>query len=303
MAVKHSLYHEAGQVVVDQERCTLCGLCVKTCPAEVLSIDESAVQQDNEIGFGCIACGHCMMVCPEECITVSGRNLVAEDIKPLSLPEERADAQSLQALLESRRSVRRFSEKPVEPELLEQIVAMASTAPMGVPPWDVGVTTVAGFDEVRDLAQEVITGYRGMRKIFRPGLLKLVRPFIGRSRYEQFSSFILPLAEMYIETWDEGRDTVFWGAPAVMLFHHSPFAGETDAVIACTYAMLAAESLGLGSCMIGGAPPVIQRNKRLCAKLGIPEGSSPVLALILGYSTVPFRRGVKRRFLSDNVKN
>ena len=63
------------------------------------------------------------------------------------------------------------------------------------------------------------------------------------------------------------------------------------------------KSLGLGSCMIGGAPPIIQRNKGLCAKLEIPEGSSPALALILGYSTVPFRRGIKRRFLSDNVKN
>jgi ferredoxin len=299
MAVKHSLYHEAGQALVDQERCTLCGLCVQTCPAEVLSIEEPAVRQNNEVGFGCISCGHCMMVCPQECITVSGRNLVAEDLKPLPLPEERADARSFQALLASRRSVRRFSERPVESELLEQIVAMASSAPMGIPPWDVGVTTVAGFDAVRELAGEVVVGYQGLRKIFRPGLLKLMRPFIGRSRTEQFRDFILPLAETYIETWGEGRDTVFWGAPAVMLFHHTPFAGEADAVIACTYAMLAAESLGLGSCMIGGAPPVIQRNKALCARLDIPEGSTPALALILGYSAVPFKRAITRRFLQE----
>ena len=295
MAVKHSLYNETGMVAVDRERCTLCGLCVKTCPAEVLSIEEGAVRQ-NEVGFGCIACGHCMMVCPEECIAVSGRNLVGEDLKPLPLPEERADARSLKALLQSRRSVRRFSDRPVEPELLDQVVAMASTAPMGIPPWDVGVTTVAGFDAVRRLAAEVVGGYRGMLKIFRPGLLKLMRPFIGRARYEQFNDFILPLADMYLKTWDEGRDTVFWGAPAVMLFHHSPYAGEPDAVIACTYAMLAAESLGLGSCVIGGAPPILQRNKGFCAKLGMPEGNSPALALILGYSSVPFKRTITRRF-------
>ncbi|PLX85572.1 MAG: nitroreductase, partial [Desulfuromonas sp.] len=208
----------------------------------------------------------------------------------------RADAASLKALLAARRSVRRFRERPVEPELLAEVVAVASSAPMGVPPWDVGVVTVDGADAVRKLAGEVVAGYRGMVKIFRPGILKVMRPFIGRARYEQFSSFIVPLAHKYLESWDEGRDTVFYGAPAALIFHYSPYAGEADAVIACTYAMLAAESHGLGSCMVGGAPPILQRNRDLCAGLGIPEGNTPALVLILGYSAVPFKRGIVRRF-------
>ena len=295
MAVKHSLYREEGQVVVDQERCTRCGLCVKTCAAEVLSIESGTVVQQS-VGFGCIACGHCMMVCPEECITVSGRNLSPIDLRPLPPVEERADADALAALMAARRSVRRFADRPVEPELLERIVAMASSAPMGIPPSDVGVVTVVGFEAVHELAGQVVEGYRRITKVFRPGLLKLFKPLLGQARYEQFADFILPLAAMYLETWDEGRDTVFWGAPAVMFFSHSPYADAPDAVIACTYAMLAAESLGLGSTMIGGAPPMLQRNKPLCRELGIPEGHTPVLALILGYSAVPFRRAVVRRF-------
>jgi nitroreductase/NAD-dependent dihydropyrimidine dehydrogenase PreA subunit len=295
MAVKHSLYHETGKLSVDMEQCTLCGVCVKTCPAEVLQIEDEALQQ-VDAGFGCIACGHCMMVCQQECITVSGRNLSPEDLQPLPPQNARADAESLQALLTARRSVRRFNDQPVAPEQIEQIIAMASTAPMGIPPWDVGVVTINGFDAVRELAGEVVEGYRGMLKIFRPGMLKLMRPFMGQARFDQFSDFIVPLAHNYIESWDEGRDTVFWGAPAVLIFHYSAYAGEPDAVIACTYAMLAAESLGLGSCVIGGAPPVLQRNKALCAKLGIPQGNKLALALVLGSSAVPFKRGIVRRF-------
>ena len=295
MAVKHSLYHETGKLSVDRERCTLCGVCVKNCAVEVLQIEDKAVQQINA-GFGCVACGHCMMVCPEGCITVSGRNLSAADLQPLPQQEARADAESLKALLIARRSVRRFSDQPVEPELLEQVIAMASTAPMGIPPWDVGVVTINGFEEVRGLAEEVVEGYRGMLKLFRPGALKMMRPFMGQARYEQFSDFIVPLAHNYIDAWEEGRDTVFWGAPAVLIFHYSAYAGEPDAVIACTYAMLAAESLGLGNCMIGGAPPILQRNKALCARLGIPPGNKPALALVLGSSTVPFKRSIVRRF-------
>lgn len=301
MAVKHSRYHEAGMVEVDRKRCTLCGLCVRTCPAEVLALEADTIQQ-QDVGLGCIACGHCMMVCPAECISVNGRNLTAADLKPLPPPDERADAEALQALFVSRRSVRHFLPREIAPELLERIVEMASSAPMGIPPWDVGVTTVAGFDKVRELAGKMVDGYRGMLKIFRPGLLKLMRPLLGRARYETFSDFILPLGRMYLETWDAGRDTVFHGAPAVMIFHHSPYAGEPDAVIACTYAMLAAEALGLGSCMIGGAPPILQRNKALCERLGIPRDNSPALALILGYSAVPFKRGVVRRFDQDQER-
>jgi ferredoxin len=295
MAVKHSLYHEAGKLSVDRERCTLCGVCVKNCAGEVLQIKDKAVQQ-VDAGFGCIACGHCMMVCPEECLTVSGRNLFAADLQPLPQQEARADAESLKALLIARRSVRRFSEQPVAPELLEQVTAMASTAPMGIPPWDVGVVSINGFEEVRGLAEEVVEGYRGMLKLFRPGALKLMRPFMGQVRYDQFSDFIVPLAHKYIEAWEEGRDTVFWGAPAVLIFHYSAYAGEPDAVIACTYAMLAAESLGLGNCVIGGAPPILQRNKALCRRLGIPPGNKLALGLVLGSSSVPFKRGIVRRF-------
>lgn len=295
MAVKHSMYHETGKISVDRERCKLCGVCVKNCAVEVLQIKDKAVQQIDS-SFGCVACGHCMMVCPEGCITVCGRNLSAEDLQPLPPLETRADAESLKNLLVARRSVRRFCDQTVEPELIEQVIDMASSAPMGIPPWDVGVVTINGFEAVCELAGEVVEGYRGMLKLFRPNVLRLMRPFMGQARHDQFRDFIVPLAHKYIEAWEEGRDTVFWGAPAVLIFHHSAYAAEPDAVIACTYAMLAAESVGLGTCVIGGAPPILQRNKSLCARLGIPLGNQLTLALVLGFSKVPFKRGVVRRF-------
>lgn len=300
MAVKHSLYHETGKLSVDRQRCNLCGVCVKHCAVEVLQIKDQAVQQ-IDASFGCVACGHCMMVCPEGCITVSGRNLSAEDLQPLPPQDQRADAEALNNLFVARRSVRRFSDQPVAPEQIEQVLAMASSAPMGIPPWDVGVVTLNGFEAVRELAGEVVEGYRGMLKLFRPSVLKLMRPFMGQARHDQFKDFIVPLAHKYIDAWEEGRDTVFWGAPAVLIFHHSAYAAEPDAVIACTYAMLAAESLGLGNCVIGGAPPVLQRNKALCAKLGIPAGNQPTLALVLGASKVPFQRGIVRRFSHEQA--
>ena len=297
MPIMHSVYREAGEVRIDREACNECGACARICAGEVLRLDDGSVQIHTDSAFGCIACGHCMMVCPAGAVTVTGRGISPEDLLELPPKEERADADALSALMLSRRSVRRFSDRAVEAADLDRIVEMASTAPMGIPPWDVGCITIRGREEVQRLAGEVIKGYEGFLKIFRPWLLKLMRPFWGKATYDMFAHFVLPLAQTYVRGPREGHDYLFYEAPAVLIFHHSPYAEATDATIACTYAMLAAESLGLGTTMIGGAAPIMQRNKALCEKLGIPKGHTPSICMIVGHPATHFRRGIRRRFV------
>ncbi|ABM80611.1 4Fe-4S binding protein [Hyperthermus butylicus] len=60
-----------GLVIVDQERCTLCGACAKECPTGALKLREEA--EGSALLFlhdRCIACGWCREVCPEDAITV-----------------------------------------------------------------------------------------------------------------------------------------------------------------------------------------------------------------------------------------
>ncbi len=298
MAVIHSMYREAGKVEIDGQRCVKCGKCVDICTIDVLTMTDGRVAVRDDNPFGCVSCGHCMMVCPNGSITVTGRGLSPEDLLPLPSREGRATADALAALMLSRRSVRRYSGREVAPADIERIVEMAASAPMGIPPWDVGCVTVLGRAKVRELAAGIIKGYEGFLKIFRPWLLSLMRPFTGRASYEQFRYFIRPLAELYVGSYRKGRDVLFYDAPAVMIFHHSPYAEVVDVTIACTYAMLAAESLGLGTTIIGGAPPILQRNKALCRRLAIPSGNTPAIALILGHPEVEFQRSIRRRFSS-----
>ena len=49
-----------------------------------------------------------------------------------------------------------------------------------------------------------------------------------------------------------------YDAPVALCFYGSPCCDPAGPVIAATYAMPAAESLGLGTCMIGGNDPFIQ---------------------------------------------
>ncbi|MCF7956979.1 MAG: nitroreductase family protein [Phycisphaerae bacterium] len=298
MTVMHSLYRESGKVEIDPNACSQCGACARICPTEVLAMDNGEICVHPDRSFGCIACGHCMMVCPNKAVTVTGRGISPEDLLPMPAPENTAGADELAALMQTRRSVRRFSDRPVDGEVLDRIVEMAATAPMGIPPWDVGCVTIRTRQEVKKVAKEVIKGYQGFLKIFKPWLLTIMRPFMGKAKYDMFAHFIRPLAQSYVQGHRQGRDLLFYDAPAVLIFHHSPYADPPDAMIACTYAMLAAESLHLGTTMIGGAPPIIQRNKSLCQTLGIPDANTPSIALIIGHPATKFQHTIQRRFTS-----
>jgi nitroreductase/NAD-dependent dihydropyrimidine dehydrogenase PreA subunit len=295
MTIIHSMYRESGDVRIAPGTCTQCGACARICPSEVLLMDGGSIRVRGDSPLGCIACGHCMMVCPEAAITVHGRGISPEDLSPLPDPEDRSGADQLAALMQSRRSVRRFSDREVDAELVARIVELAATAPMGIPPWDIGCVAVRGREEVRRIADEVIQGYEGFLRVFKPWMLAAMRPFVGQAKYDMFAHFVQPLAKMYVRARREGRDMLFYDAPVLLIFHHSPYADVADAVIACTYAMLAAEAMGLGSTIIGGAPPILQRNKALCQRLGIPAGNTPSVSLILGHPATHFLRTIRRR--------
>lgn len=298
MAVPHSIHNEPGNVRINGDKCTNCLACARICPADVLEIVNGRVQVVEQTPFGCLACAHCMMVCPHTAITVNGRGLDPDDLVALPADDDKAMPEELSALMEGRRSVRHFTGEEIDAGTLEGIVEMAASAPMGIPPWDVGIVVVRGRPAVQKFAGQIIERYEKILKLFTPFKMAFMRPFMKRTTRESFQTFIIPLAKTLIDHRRRGRDTLFWDAPALMIFHASPYSDGADAFIACTYAMLAAESLGLGTTMIGSAAPVLARDKALMAEYGIPAGNKPAIVLILGHPAVRFKRGVRRQFTS-----
>ncbi|WP_163718402.1 nitroreductase family protein [Mangrovibacterium lignilyticum] len=90
---------------------------------------------------------------------------------------------------------------------------------------------------------------------------------------------------------------MLYDTPLAMYFLSSPYSDPIDPVIPATYAMLAAESLGLGSCMIGSIHPLIRHGaKKFKQHWGIPQKSVNGLVVIFGYPKYRFHKALKRSF-------
>lgn len=285
-----------AEVRIDHERCTACGLCLRVCKGGPLHLEDGRVQVDQGRGFGCVACGHCVAVCPQACIAVSGRDLLPGDALDLPPPAARTGYDLLHGLLLARRSVREFQEREVEPKVVERILAAASTAPMGLPPSEVGVLVLATRAKVGAFRDGLLRAMQSVRWLFSPAVLWLLRPFIGRENYQAFKAFIGPALDAYAEADRQGQDWFFYDAPLALYFYGSAYADPGDPIIAATYAMLAGEALGLGSCLLGFPGYILQYDRGLRQRWGLPRRIQPGIVVAFGYPAVGYRRGIRRRF-------
>ena len=123
---------------IDRTRCIACGLCINTCPNNVLAINNDIV----EIRFNqsCMECLHCAAVCPQKAIAEEGVDLYSP------APED-----WLETLIVTRRAVREFKPDPPEKEVIEHALRVAAWAPAGKNRKSNGWIVLHGKDQVETL--------------------------------------------------------------------------------------------------------------------------------------------------------
>ncbi len=297
MAVKTTRTRETARAAIDHSRCRACGLCARVC-GMTLYMEDGRVRIDENRLFGCVGCAQCAMVCPEGCITVAGRTMAPEDVVPLPPAEAKPPYESLQALYAWRRSVRLYRDEEVEADKVAKIIAAAAAAPMGLPPSDVSVLVLGSRAKVREFAFDFIDGVAAKQWLFSAPVLALLRPFIGREGAEMMHDFVRPFVGAAIAGRKQDNDLVLYGAPLAMLFQASPYSDPADPYIAATYAMLAGEALGLGTCMIGSVAPLLPYLPALREKFAVSPDIKGGLIVLFGYPAVGYRRGVRRTLAS-----
>jgi ferredoxin len=307
MPIPTSRTHESGHITIDAEKCNGCGLCTEVCSDYNISmIDGKAVVTGEKSVFGCIGCGHCMAICPTGAISVNGRCLSPDDLFPIPDKSEMPSYESLLKLYQRRRSIREYKDTPVEQELIDKILEAAATAPMGLPPSDVSVLVMNGKDKVFQFSKDYCEYLEKLKWMVSPIGLFFMRIFYGKENGDMFRDFIKPLIDTYTSTMKKGENMVMYDAPLCLYFYGSPYTDPADPIIACTYAMHAAESLGLGTCMLGGIHPFIQSGgaaKKFREKQGIRFKSREGLFLIIGYPKFKYQHGIRRTFANVDGLN
>lgn len=304
MAIPTSRTKIKAKISINEDECTGCGLCVSVCKDFSLIIEENKARLAASPIFGCMGCGHCMAICPTGAIEIEGRTLSKDDLFDLPEKDKAATYEQLLCLLQRRRSIREFDDTPVSRELLEQILEAARTAPMGLPPSDVNVLILNGQEKVRTFAQDFCIYLEDKRWLVSNWFLSLMRPLWGKKTDEMFRGFVKPLFETYINNMQNGVNLVNYDAPLALYFYGSSYADPADPIIAATYAMITAETLGLGACMLGGVHPLIQNGrkaKKFREQQSIKCTSREGVFVIFGYPQVTYRKGIRRTFASEQV--
>lgn len=296
MAIITGRTNENGRISFIYEKCNSCGLCVKICKDFSLKMENDRPVLSDQALFGCVACGHCMAICPSNAIQISGRELSVNDLIDLSEMESKASYNQLNNLLIGRRSIRDFKDAEVGEDLIEKIIEAAVSAPMGIPPSDVNLVILKGKEKVREFSFDVIDYFSKVGWIFSPWMMWMWR-LMGKEAYQVMKSFGNPLVKFMVETRKKNENYLLYDAPLALYFSSSPYADPADPYIPATYAMLAAESLGLGTCMIGSVHPMIQYGaKKLKQKWNLPAKSPSGLIVIFGHPKYRFKSGIKRSF-------
>ena len=104
-----------NKIIIDEEKCIGCSLCVNDCPNCCLHLEYGKAHADNT---GCIECGHCYAVCPQGAIRMSEYKCEDEPVVPMT----EIDSDTLLSGMRSRRTIRHFTTQPVEEEKIRKIL-------------------------------------------------------------------------------------------------------------------------------------------------------------------------------------
>ncbi|HSW67411.1 MAG TPA: nitroreductase family protein, partial [Bacteroidales bacterium] len=162
-----------------------------------------------------------MAICPVDAIKVEGRGISPNDL--FNVLDNQISYNSLLTTLQSRRSIREFTDEPVSTEIVEKIVDAARTAPMGIPPSEVHLLVLHGREKVNTFTAAYCEYLKSIRWMVSPWFLTIMRPVWGKKNDELFRNFVKPLINNYINFMNSGQNLVTYDAPLAIYFYGSPY--------------------------------------------------------------------------------
>ena len=185
--------------------------------------------------------------------------------------------------LRSRRSIRRYKDKPVEKQTLQMLIETARYAPTSSNSQAVAWTVFTDKEALRHLSGLVVDWMRHL---------------LGQHP-EIIAKTYLP---QIIKAWESDVDPILWDAPAMVLASSPsmgnailPDNGLVNLTIAMSYLELAALPLGLGTCWAGIFQAALNNWEPLKTAVSLPEGHINHYPMMLGYPRFEYHQMPERK--------
>ena len=285
---------------IDKEKCIGCGICGDVCPRHipetVLKDGIKSTIISLERRNLCMACGQCTAVCPNGAISLDG--MEPDGFKPVRPIQVSAD--SLLTLMEQRRSIRRYTDKPIPRETLDRIVDASRRAPTGTGSASTGVLVIDKRTYLDDLSTMLHEVYENLDKNLKNPMARFViKKRIGPEMFHTLREFVMPGMRWFLKWKKEGMgDEILRDCKALILYH-SPILepmGESNCTIAAFHGILMAEILGVGTCFNHLIPLACNRSRKIREFLGLTKDRAFYSSLILGFSKYKYHKVVPKRF-------
>jgi nitroreductase/Pyruvate/2-oxoacid:ferredoxin oxidoreductase delta subunit len=285
---------------IDQEKCIGCELCVKVCPSRTISMQDGKAQVTGDRS---LHCGHCAAVCPVDAVrvgTIDEQSLIFNsfDLENGWLPHGEFDSARLVQLMASRRSCRSYTDRAVDRSILEDLIKIGTTAPSGTNCQNWTFTVFPDRAAVDEFGQRIGVFFRKLNRMAERRLLRKALKMIGKPALDNYyREYYLSVTEAFQEWEQHGRDRLFHGASAVIVVASRPGGScpMEDAMLATQNILLAAHSMGLGSCLIGFAVEAMRNDPTIKSFIKIAEEETVYAVIALGYPDERYERLTGRK--------
>ncbi len=250
-------------VEIKDSLCIRCGQCADNCAVHALRRDENGGYRCRELL--CYHCGQCVALCPTGAISMPGLE------SPIEYDREQFDIspENLLNAMRFRRSIRRFTGEKLTHRELELLLEAGRCAPTSTNSQTVQFTVLD--EEFEALRPRIWASFaRGATEKGRRSLVK---------RYEQ-----------YLAHPDE-PDTLFYGAKQMIAVTSER---PIDGALALSNMELMAHAMGLGALYCGFATSAINADPILREYFRITDTRHLDSCLIVGRTTLTFRRTAPR---------
>ena len=281
-------------ITVDLDRCTLCNACVNDCVARLFYIESDTLHIVDEFEERCILCGHCVAVCPVDVVKLKVYDTKSTD--EIFKTEDLPDFQSFYNLVLNRRSIRQFKDNAVPKELIEKLLDLARFSPTGSNSENVYYTVIKDKKTVAKISNYItIKVKRFAETLEDPKGKEILKASMSK---EEFNLAIenLPRTKAILKTIESGVDFWCWDGELIFIHGDLTIGGiSTNSALSAAHIMLAAETLGLGTCSLGYLTFHANQSETIKKMINLPENHEVGYSLTIGYPKVKYKRVPPRK--------